>query len=147
MIFDPAHNVLIYPALAAGASERMLHHIPEARQFPAERGMNGSSSASWIGVPRTLRNSQVLRWLGHPVLPIIDSSYDWPHAPGITPYDSQKVTSNFLVLHPRCFCLSDMGVGKTLATLWAADWLMTRERGLKALIVCPLSIMQRVWAD
>jgi SNF2 family DNA or RNA helicase len=137
MIFDQAHNVLVYPALARGTSDLILQYIPEARAF------NGSS----VGVPRTLRNSQVLRWLGHPVVPVIDSSYDWPHAPGINPYDSQKVTSNFLVLHPRCFCLSDMGVGKTLATLWAADWLMKQHAGMKALIVCPLSIMQRVWGD
>jgi SNF2 family DNA or RNA helicase len=136
MIFDQTHNILIYPALPRGASQQILQHIPEAREF------NSSS----VGVPRTLRNSQVLRWLGHPVLPVMDG-YDWPHAPGIKPYESQKTTANFMVLHPRCFNLSDMGTGKTLATLWAADWLMTRERGLKALIVCPLSIMQRVWAD
>jgi SNF2 family DNA or RNA helicase len=137
MIFDQAHNVLVYPSLAPGATQQILQYIPEARAF------NGSL----VGVPRTLRNSQVLRWLGHPVIPVIDSAYDWPHAPGINPYDSQKITSNFLVLHPRCFCLSDMGVGKTLATLWAADWLMKQHAGMKALIVCPLSIMQRVWGD
>ena len=88
----------------------------------------------------------MLRWLGHPVTPIIQD-YDWPHAPGIKPYESQKLAANFMVLHPRCFNLSDMGVGKTLATLWASDWLMKQNPGMKALIVCPLSIMQRVWAD
>jgi SNF2 family DNA or RNA helicase len=136
MIFDPAHNVLIYPAGCQGA-ELIQQHIPEARCLPR---------ASGVAVPRTLRNSQVLRWLGHPVMPIMDG-YDWPHAPGIKPYESQKLAANFMVLHPRCFNLSDMGVGKTLATLWAADWLMKQQPGLKALIVCPLSIMQRVWAD
>jgi SNF2 family DNA or RNA helicase len=42
-----------------------------------------------------------------------------------------------------------MGVGKTLTTLWAADWLMRLyPRGdFRALIVAPLSILQRVWAD
>ncbi len=136
LLFDQAHNVLIYPALPAGARQLIAQHIPEAREF------NGSS----IAVPRSLRASQVLRWLGHPVVPVMDG-YAWPHAPGITPYASQKVAANFMVLHPRCFNLSDMGVGKTLATLWAADWLMLQNPGMRALIVCPLSIMQRVWAD
>lgn len=129
--------------LGAGARQQIAQHIPEAREFHPVR-TNGSGLA--IGVPRTLRNSQVLRWLGHPVLPVMDD-YDWPHAPGIKPYESQKIAANFMILHPRCFNLSDMGVGKTLATLWAADWLMKQTPGMKALIVCPLSIMQRVWAD
>src|SRR3989304_6918098 len=62
---------------------------------------------------------------------------------------SDLLAANFMVLHPRCFNLSDMGVGKTLATLWAVDWLMKQypKDTFRALVVCPLSIMQRVWGD
>ena len=40
-----------------------------------------------------------------------------------------------------------MGTGKTSATLWAADYLMERQLGTRALIVAPLSILERVWAS
>lgn len=129
--YEPKHNVLVYPR-----HELIERHIQEARP------LNGQ----YVGVPRTLRTCQILRWFNFPVPPIMEG-YSWPASPGITPYESQKLAANFMVLHPRCFNLSDMGVGKTLATLWAADWLMQQHRGFHALIVCPLSIMQRVWGD
>ena len=127
------YNVLIYPR-----HELIEQHVPEAR------ALNGQ----YIAVPRTLRNCQILRWFNFPVTPVMEG-YDWPRSPGITPYESQKLAANFMVLHPRCFNLSDMGVGKTLATLWAVDWLMKQypKDTFRALVVCPLSIMQRVWGD
>src|SRR3972149_11231205 len=127
------YNVLIYPR-----HELIEQHVPEAR------ALNGQ----YIAVPRTLRNCQILRWFNFPVMPVMEG-YDWPRSPGITPYESQKLAANFMVLHPKCFNLSDMGVGKTLATLWAIDWLMKQypKDTFRALIVCPLSIMQRVWGD
>src|SRR5262249_15022968 len=108
------------------------------------RQVNGE----YVGVPRTLHNSQILRLLGLPVLPVMEG-YDWPAAPGIKPWATQKLAANFMVLHPRCFNLSDMSVGKTMSALWAADWLMRQHTpgSFRALIVCPLSIMQRVWSD
>ena len=101
-----------------------------------------------VAVPRTLYNSQLCRWLDLPVPPVM-GSYDWPHRPGITPLAHQKLMANFMVLHPRCFNLSDMGTMKTLSTLWAADWVMQQypKGTCRALIVAPLSILQRVWGD
>ena len=146
LLFDSAHNVLIYPALPGGASRRILEHIPEARDLsPAYVGGSGST----IGVPRTLRNSQVLRWLGHSVVPIItDQNYDWPIEPGRQALPHQKVYANFQVLHPRCFNLGDPGTMKTLSTLWAADFLMRQHPPgeFRALIICPLTIIETVWA-
>ena len=131
---DQERNLLIYP----GQSPTIQQAIPEAR----------SINGHYLAVPRTLRNCQVLRWYNYPVTPIMDG-YNWPSTPGIKPYESQRVAANFMVLHRRCFNLSDMGVGKTLATLWAADWLMRQYRKgeFRAIIVAPLSILQRVWAD
>ena len=133
--FDKPRNLLIYPS---AYTANIQQAIPEART------VNGH----YLAVPRTLRNSQVLRWFNYPIAPIMDD-YDWPAPPGLTPYESQKITSNFLVTHPRSFCLSDMGVGKTNAMLWAADWLMRKypEGTCRALIIAPLSILQRVWGD
>jgi SNF2 family DNA or RNA helicase len=117
---------------------QLLQALPEAREI------NGAH----VAVPATLRNSQILRWMQYPVMPVItEENYDWPHGPGIKPYESQRITTNFLALHPRSFVLSDMGVGKTLATLWAADWTLRQMPGARALVVAPLSILERVWAS
>lgn len=133
---DTERQLLVYP----GRPAVLTQAIPESQEI------NGSH----LVIPQNLRNQQILRHFGFPVPPIMtDKNYDWPRAPGITPYASQKIAANFCVLHPRCFNLSDMGVGKTMATLWAADWLMSQHPPgtFRALIVAPLSILERVWAD
>lgn len=130
---DTQRQLLIYP----GQPDFVLKAIPEARQ------LNGS----YFAVPATLRNSQVMRYFNYPVAPVM-GTYDWPRHPSIKqPYESQKLAAEFMVLHRRCFNLSDMGTGKTMSVLWAADFLMRHHDNFRALIVCPLSIMQRVWAD
>jgi SNF2 family DNA or RNA helicase len=135
---DQASNTLVYPRHAL-----ITQTIPEAREI------NGQ----FVAVPRSLHNLQVLRHYNFPVSPVItDANYDWPRNKRSVPhpYESQKVTANFFVLHPRCFCLSDMGVGKTLAAAWSADFLMRLRQhapgSFRALIVCPISIMQQ-WAN
>ena len=129
--FDQQRNLLVYEGRGA---------LPELQGC---QQINGA----YLAVPRNLQNCQILRRYGYPIPPIIDN-YDWPHAPGITPYASQIIAANFLVSHPHCFNLSDMGVGKTLAALWAADWLMQQAtEPCRGLIVCPLSIMERVWGQ
>ena len=134
--FDQPRNLLIYDR----PSPLVLQHTQGARE------VNGQ----YVAVPRTLRNSQVLRWLNYPVMPVItDDNYDWPIEPNKVPLIHQKMMANFGVLHPRMFNLSDMGTMKTLATLWAADWLMKQhpDGTFRALIVAPLSILERVWAN
>jgi SNF2 family DNA or RNA helicase len=132
---DKTRNLLVYRS----QSPFVLQAIPEARQINGE----------YIAIPRTLRNSQIMRHFDYPVAPVMtDASYDWPIEPGRRPLAHQKVMANFQVLHPRCFNLSDMGTMKTLASLWAADWLMKRWKGeCRALIVAPLSTLERVWAN
>jgi SNF2 family DNA or RNA helicase len=77
--------------------------------------------------------------------------YDWPIYRGWKVLPHQRVTANFLALHPRSFCLNDMGSMKTLSALWAADYLMEmhRRQGVKfrALIVAPLSILATTWQE
>lgn len=116
-----------------------------SRAIPEAREINGQ----FVAVPHNLHNSQILCHYNYPVAPIMEG-YNWPRAPHIKhPYESQKITANFLVMHPRAFCLSDMGVGKTMSLLWAADWLMRQhpKGSFRVLIICPLSIMERVWKD
>lgn len=69
--------------------------------------------------------------------------YDWP---GLhKPFDHQKTSASFLTLHKRAFCLSEQGTGKTGSVIWAADYLMRHGRVRRALVICPLSIMDSAW--
>jgi hypothetical protein len=137
---DPQSNILLYDVPDA---VRMLPHLDGAQTLH-----NG-----YMAVPVTLRNCQVLRHFELPVIPLMDRDYDWPlrgrHADGtpFRPRAHQRHMTNFMVTHPHSFNLGDMGTMKTLATLWACDYVMQLHPGMRAVIVCPKSIRQRVWGD
>lgn len=133
MIFSKQHNCVIYQANPAP----ICALLPDARAL----------SAHHVAVPVDLRSFQVLRLLGMPVPNLLDLDYDWPMLAGRKPYEHQKYMAAFHALHPRSFNLSEMGTGKTLATLWAADYLMRAGVIRKALILSPLSTLKRVWDD
>jgi SNF2 family DNA or RNA helicase len=50
-------------------------------------------------------------------------------------------------MNNRCFVLNSMGTGKTVSSLWAYDYMLSRKQVNKVLIICPLSTMERTWAD
>lgn len=132
---DHVRNLSIYQT----QSDVLRKAIPEAKPF------NGH----YLAVPHNLRNAQVLRYFGYPVAPIItDQNYDWPIEPGRKALPHQKIMANFAVVHPRSFNLSDPGTMKTLATLWAADWLMQQHPPgtFRVLVIAPLTILDTVWA-
>jgi hypothetical protein len=131
---DPGTNTLIYDLPDYGP---MLPYLDGAKPL-----YNG-----YLAVPVSLYNCQVLRHFQMPVVPLVEQTYDWPIRKPWHPREHQKLMTNFMVMHPKCFNLSDMGTMKTLATLWAADYVMLQNPGAKAIISCPLSIMQRVWGD
>jgi len=64
---------------------------------------------------------------------------------GLKPFTHQMSATKFLLMNPRAFNFSDLGTGKTLSSIWAADFLMCNDKVKRALIVCPLSTMQPVW--
>jgi SNF2 family DNA or RNA helicase len=97
-----------------------------------------------LAVQHTLESAKVLRNLGFNVPAPIRYQYKWPGK--FKPFAHQVVMSEFLTLHRRAFNLSEMGSAKTNASLWAADWLMSTGRVRKALILSPLSTLERVWA-
>lgn len=136
MWHDPQHNVLIYDT-----DNPEILKIDGAKQL-----VNG-----YVGIPINLHSLQHLAFLGFPIVPPL-ASYDWPRNVRSIPrpFDAQVATSNFLAAHPHACCLSDMGTGKTLAALWAADAVMTdhkRRTGerIRTLVVAPLSTLKRVW--
>lgn len=133
---DRQRNLLIYAELEPAAA---LQYVPGAQVV-----------GRYLAVPITLHNLQICRWLGLPVVPLLNYDYDWPHGPQINmPFRAQIITANFLAMHPRAFCLSDPRTGKTLSLLWAADRVMRDYPAgeCRAIISAPLSILRDVWAN
>ena len=111
--------------------------IPKSKALPIP---GGYEVAVWWG----LDEARVLRNLGVKDVPSpIYGRYDWPGR--YKPMAHQKETASFLTLHKRAFVLSEPGTGKTMAALWAADYLMKRGDVRRVLILCPLSIMHSAW--
>lgn len=137
---DVSTNTLVYdtPDFA-----RITQAIPSAKHL-----YNG-----YVAVPNNLFNLQMLVWLGFPVPPPMFDNYDWPRSRKLElkplMFRAQVLTANFLALRPRALTLSQMRTGKTLALLWAADYLMSQyPRGtFRFVITSPLSALQRVWGD
>tara|TARA_R110000765_G_scaffold5656_2_gene17809 strand:- start:174 stop:1709 length:1536 start_codon:yes stop_codon:yes gene_type:complete len=75
----------------------------------------------------------------------ISSRYTWTGK--YAPFDHQKKTSAFLTMNPKAFCFNEQGTGKTASAIWAADFLMKQGKIKRALIICPLSIMDSAWRD
>lgn len=99
----------------------------------------------YVAVPHQIEVVQVLRNLGIEAPSPIEHYYEWPGR--FKPFAAQKEAASFLTMNNRAFNLSDLGVGKTLATLWAYDYLRSRGVVNKMLVVCPLSTLERTWAD
>jgi SNF2 family DNA or RNA helicase len=86
---------------------------------------------------------QTLRSLGVKAPSPISGRYDWPGR--YRPMDHQKTTAEFLTLHKKSFCFNEQGTGKTASAIWAADFLMKQGKVRRALVICPLSIMDSAW--
>lgn len=83
---------------------------------------------------------QQMRALGH-VLP----SPVWRVPKHVPPWPHQIETTEFILQHRKCSVLDPMGLGKTLSTLWAADYLLSVGEVRQVLIVAPLSVCSHVW--
>ena len=88
---------------------------------------------------------QVLRNLNIKVPSPITGRYEWTGKH--KPFDHQKDTASFLTLHQRAFCFNEQGTGKTASAIWAADFLMKQGKIRRALVICPLSIMDSAWRN
>jgi SNF2 family DNA or RNA helicase len=91
-----------------------------------------------------LDEARVLRNLGVKNVPSpIERKYRWPGK--YIPMSHQKATAGFVTMYRRGFVFNDPGTAKTIAALWAMDYLMTRGDVRRCLVICPLSIMQSAW--
>jgi len=93
----------------------------------------------------TLEATKVLRNIGVPAPSPIKYHYKWSGR--YSPFEAQRETAAFLTLHNRAFVLNDIGTGKSLASLWAFDYLRSIGTVNRMLIVSPLSTLERTWAD
>ena len=96
-----------------------------------------------VTVPHGIEETKILRNLGLDVPSPIVVNYDWPGS--YVPFKHQLDTAGFMTLHHRCFVLLDMGLGKSISALWAADYLMRAGLVRRALILSTLSCLDPTW--
>ena len=118
--------------------DRVLNAIPTAKRVK-------SNGIEYVAVPHRLDETRTLRALGHDAPSPIRYHYDWPGR--FTPFSAQIDAAAFLTTNSRAFNLSELGTGKSLASLWAYDFLKRLNKLTKALIIAPLSTLERTWAD
>ena len=94
--------------------ERILNAMPSAKQFSV-RGK------PLVAVPHKTTETVMLRNLGFDAPAPIRTYYKWSGR--FTPFQAQKEAAAFLSTHKRAFNLSELGTGKSLAALWAYDYL------------------------
>src|SRR5690606_24037958 len=120
---------------------RVTTHLPYSRVVPMEGVGNVTQVRFGLDEARVLRN------LGINAPSPIRYFYDYPMRASLKPFDHQVTTAEFLTLNRRAVCLNDMGTGKTLSTLWAADYLMDKRQAQRCIVVCPKSTMHSVWEN
>ncbi len=125
-------------ALKLDNPARVLACVPTAKSF-------AKGCTNVVTIPHRQDETQVLRNLGIKAPAPILHYYDWPGQH--TPYLHQRMTAAFLTMNTKAFVLNDIGTGKTLSALWAADYLMGIGAVKKVLVLSPLSTLERVWGD
>lgn len=136
MLIVPEKKALIFKLKNPS---RITAVIPTAKIVRAKEGI-------YVAVPHRLEETLVLRNLGFNAPAPIKYYYNWPSSL-IKPFTAQVEAAEFLSMHRRAFNTSELGTGKSLASLWAYDFLRKEGAVNKALIVSPLSTLERTWAD
>lgn len=96
-----------------------------------------------VAVEHGVEESIVLKNIGFSVPPPIMHYYKFPAR--FQAMMHQKETAAFLTMHKKALCLNAPGTGKTVSSLWAADFLLQEGVAKKILIVAPLSTLKPVW--
>lgn len=124
----------------AEGAEHLLQNVPHALMV---------APFTWTA-PCTIESQAVAAQLKLPAYSpiLVKGNYDWPRAPFIkAPFAHQYEMAAMLTLHHRMHNLAEIGTGKTLGCLWAADFLMRGKHLRKVLVVGPLSTVNSVWRN
>ena len=119
-------------------NDAICKFIPHAKRFDHE-------GKDMVAVPFGVDEASVLRNMGFSVPDPIREYYSWPAR--FQPMEHQIDTAAFLNSHKRALCLNAPGTGKSISSLWAADFLLTEGVIKKVLIVAPLSTLKVVWGS
>ena len=118
--------------------KRISEVIPSAKVFSVK-------GQQYVAVPHKHAETKVLRNLGYDAPAPMRDYYDWPGR--YQPFSAQREAAAFLSMYDRAFNLSELGTGKSLASLWAYDYLRSIGHFHKVLVISPLSTLERTWAD
>lgn len=113
-----------------------MNVVPGARQF------QHPTQGPIIVLPHQNDIVKLARNLGYRVPAPIISNYDWNND---QPFKTQKITAAMLTMNRRAYVLSEMGTGKTRATLHAINWLMLDGEIKRTIVTAPLSTLWNVW--
>jgi SNF2 family DNA or RNA helicase len=117
---------------------RVLNMFPNAKELTYQ----GNELAL---IPHGLHETLMLRNMGYDVPAPIMEQYTFPAPRNEPAFRVQKLTAALFTTARRAYCLNGMGTGKTRAAIWAFDYLKKNNMAEKALVVCPLSVMDNVW--
>lgn len=130
MFYNAQHNVVVYQdVVAAQVKAQIASAIP----------LNDSN----VAIPFSMGDMQLAQHVFKRAWSPILKDYTWPGQ--FKPKSHQKTMAAFMTLNPRCLNLSAMRTGKTMACVWAADYLMDCALIGRVLVICTLSNMERVW--
>ena len=135
MLISRKHKAIV---LRLRDPSRVTSIIPKSRVFEHD-------GKEFVAVRHGVEEVKVLRNIGIEAPSPILYYYDWPGR--FKPFNHQRHIASFLTLNHRAFNLADLGTGKTVATLWAYDYLRSRGLVNKVLVITPLSTLERTWAD
>lgn len=121
---------------------RVLEHIPGHSRLIHHDGQ------PLVQVKHGVDEVRILRNLGFDAPGPILYHFGWPKVRGkFDLRDHQRITADFIVQHPRCVVLNEMSTGKTASFIAACEYLLQTKQVKRALIVAPLSTLQRTWHD
>jgi SNF2 family DNA or RNA helicase len=118
--------------------DRVLTVIPTAKRFTLH-------GRDLVAVPHGTDEVRVLRNLGIQAPGPIRHHYQWSGPK--TPTPQQITTGELVTLNDAAYVLNDMGTGKTLASLWAFDYLRSVGQAHRMLVMAPLSTLELTWMN
>lgn len=137
-IVSNKHKLVGVPMVDANAATAVGNLFPSAK-------LHDFAGVQYALVPHSETETYVLRQLGFDVPAPILTQYTYPNTLFQQPFDVQKKTTALLTMAARGYVLNGMGTGKTKCAVWSYDYLKSRQRAKRMLVVCPRSTMTFTW--